>query len=81
MSAKLIATLLVFCMVARVLPGCSGQLLVLLYVCQCDLDGCQGVGRMFWAVTCVAKCLPGCSGWLPGCCYVVARLFRPVYCL
>ncbi len=31
---------MVFKVVARVLLGCSGQLLVLLCVCQCVLGGC-----------------------------------------
>ncbi len=72
---------MVFWVVARVLLGCSGQLLVLLCVCQSVLGGCQGVARVFWAVTCVAMCLPECSGWLLGCCYVVTRVIGLIYCL
>ncbi len=37
--------------------------------------------RVLWAVTCVSTCLPGCSGWVPGCCYVVARVFGLIHCL
>ncbi len=71
---------MVFWVVARVLLGCYGQLLVFLRVCQGVLDGCQDV----------AMWLLGCLGWfiacskLPamiGCLLEVARVFWAVACV
>lgn len=61
-------------MVARVLVGCSGQLLVLLSVCQGVLDGCQAVAM--WLLGCLGLFI-ACKKKLPsmlGCLLEVVKV-------
>lgn len=67
-------------MVARVLVGCSGQLLVLLSVCQGVLDGCQAVamwllGCLDLFIACKKKKTPFYARLFIGGCQGVARVF------